>query len=491
VELPTEDPHGTRGCSSDRKTFLTRDLLPLRIQLRHFHSDGGSELIGEQVRGLLREYGISTSHTPRDTPEMNSLLERKVLEIKQRVTCMLLHSTLPLPFWWMAWKTAIQLQLYTPTTTILGHVTPFECVHGTPPNVKRLHIWGSKAYALKPIASRRKDLDSKALSGFLVGYADDGRGYELWLPETESLVTSVHDIINEVIPAYSQEYYAELSAHLQSAAIKVADHTAVPEDYAFLVGTCHRDDEDGLVYRVTRIDVIKGDIVAFRRLDSAATDETPEEKVSIHVADICRMTEDLVSGHTSGQTLFDETTRPAKRAHNPESSRAEPVINPECSIQRAELVDEHPARGQPAFTAGASQERVHSNRSVSGSRVAESRSFKSRSNLTDNLNPPVPLGSRQQPSRACKNIVFTLQETGGLESLDHSHPHPSTKQRWPVPRNPNGNEPCKMRLIPCRTKGGVGGSSRFHADNTRFSGVTLCSKTKQNTDKLSGTKPAW
>jgi hypothetical protein len=74
--------------------------------------------------------------------------------------------------------------------------------------------------------SHRKDLDSKALSGFLVGYAEDCRGYELWIPETESLVTSVHVIIYEVIPEYSQEYNAELSAHLQSTAIKVADHTS-------------------------------------------------------------------------------------------------------------------------------------------------------------------------------------------------------------------------------------------------------------------------
>jgi hypothetical protein len=142
----------------------------------------------------------------------------------------------------------------------------------------------------------------------------------------------------------------------------VADHTAVPEDYPFLVVTCDRDDEDGLVYRVTRIDVIKRNIVTFRRLDSAATDETPEEKVPIHVADICRMTEDLVSGHTSVQTLFDGTTRPAKRAHNPESPTAEPAINPESSTQRAELVNDYPARRQSASTAGASQERVHSNR---------------------------------------------------------------------------------------------------------------------------------
>jgi transposase InsO family protein len=105
---PLKSRTGTEVAAAVR-TFLTRDLPPLRLSIRYFHSDGGSELIGEQVRSLLREKGISTSHTPRDTPEMNSLLERKVREIKQRVSCMLLHSGLPLPFWWMAWKTATQL----------------------------------------------------------------------------------------------------------------------------------------------------------------------------------------------------------------------------------------------------------------------------------------------------------------------------------------------------------------------------------------------
>jgi hypothetical protein len=75
--------------------------------------------------------------------------------------------------------------------------------------------------------------------------------------------------------------------------------TATLQDYEFLKSTCHLDYEDGLVYRVTRVDVIQGDIVAFRRLESANTDETPEEKIPIHVADICRMTEDLVSGRFS------------------------------------------------------------------------------------------------------------------------------------------------------------------------------------------------
>jgi hypothetical protein len=89
---------GPTKVAAEVKTFLARKLPPLRVHLRHFLYDGGSELIDVRVRGLQREHGISTSHTPSDTPEMNSLLERKVRKIKQRVTCMLLHSTLPLPF---------------------------------------------------------------------------------------------------------------------------------------------------------------------------------------------------------------------------------------------------------------------------------------------------------------------------------------------------------------------------------------------------------
>jgi hypothetical protein len=83
-------------------TASVYDLPALGIRLKHFHSDGGSELIREPVCTFLHANVITTSHTPRDTPEMNSLLERKVRDLKERVMSMLLHSTLPVSFWWMA-----------------------------------------------------------------------------------------------------------------------------------------------------------------------------------------------------------------------------------------------------------------------------------------------------------------------------------------------------------------------------------------------------
>jgi hypothetical protein len=165
----------------------------------HFHSDGGSELISELVRTFLYAKGITTSHTPRDTPEMNSLLERKVQDLKERVMSILLYSMLPVSFWWMAWKTACYLQNRMPTVTVYGYMTPFESVRGIPPCLEWQRIWEGKAYVLKLKAARRKDFDDKAYSGFHVGYADDDRGYDIYIPERDKIVTSVHVLFNEVI----------------------------------------------------------------------------------------------------------------------------------------------------------------------------------------------------------------------------------------------------------------------------------------------------
>jgi hypothetical protein len=60
------------------------------------------------------------------------------------------------------------------------------------------------------------------------------------------------------------------------------------------VGLDHLDDEDGLTYKVTRIDKVKGYIEAYRRLVTPRDSDTREELVPIHIFDICGMTDDLV-----------------------------------------------------------------------------------------------------------------------------------------------------------------------------------------------------
>ena len=79
-------------------TFVQIGFPPFGFKLGHLHSDSGVELMSAKVLAFLHSHGIATSHTPRNTPEMNSIVERKVKDLKQRALCMLLHSTLPVPF---------------------------------------------------------------------------------------------------------------------------------------------------------------------------------------------------------------------------------------------------------------------------------------------------------------------------------------------------------------------------------------------------------
>jgi hypothetical protein len=267
------------------KIFLQNDLSKLGQTCGHFHSDGGGELISTLVTNYLNGQGCGTSHSPRDTPEMNSISERRTRTLKEKMVCMLMRSGLPLPFWWCALKCAAWLLNRLPTRTAQGYITPHEYVYDRLPNLKWIRTWGCKAYAMRERGALRKDLQGKADSGFLVGYGDVGLGYEIFLPETNKIVTTVHVIFNEVIPSHTDEYWSEMTK-LQ---VKVDPVAREVNDYVYLVGVHHLDDEDGLVYVTTRVVNQRGYIVGFRKLVTPDGQKTREEKVPIHIADIVRM----------------------------------------------------------------------------------------------------------------------------------------------------------------------------------------------------------
>ena len=66
-------------------TFVNKVLPFLLIHLRHFHSDGGAELVAADVLTFIHKSGVTTSHSPRDTPQMNSITERWVCSLMEKV----------------------------------------------------------------------------------------------------------------------------------------------------------------------------------------------------------------------------------------------------------------------------------------------------------------------------------------------------------------------------------------------------------------------
>ena len=134
--------------------------------MRHYHADGGGELICKLVLAELKARGITYSWTPPDTPELNAVSERKFRTLFERALAMLLRAGLPVVFWWDAYEASEYITNCLPTKTANGYISPEEFVTGSPPDVSHWRIWGCKAYIKIPRSYQRKDSLQELCRGF-------------------------------------------------------------------------------------------------------------------------------------------------------------------------------------------------------------------------------------------------------------------------------------------------------------------------------------
>ena len=81
--------------------------------------------------------------------------------------------------------------------------------------------------------------------GYFVGYDEDTVGWEIYLPASDSYVTTVHVLFDEEPPDRADEYYKELD---EAAAVFTGPKSESVDEYQYLVGTHHIDPDDTLLY---------------------------------------------------------------------------------------------------------------------------------------------------------------------------------------------------------------------------------------------------
>jgi hypothetical protein len=144
--------HGTKFAwvypMKTRDEFIEklRDLVDVKLRrfgakIRHYHADGGAELISKQVLEILKREGSHYTWNPADTPELNSNSERRFRTISERALSMMLRATLPVDFWWDAYEASNFITNRLPTKTAHGYQTPYECVYGEVPDLSQLRVW--------------------------------------------------------------------------------------------------------------------------------------------------------------------------------------------------------------------------------------------------------------------------------------------------------------------------------------------------------------
>ena len=152
--------------------FIDVELKRHGAKIKHYHADGGAELISKAVLTLLKREGSRYTWNPADTPELNATSERKFKTLGERCLSMLLRAGLPVDFWWDAYEASNYITVRLPTRTARGYMTPWECVYEEVPDLAHLRIWGCKAYLKIPKDYLRKDWRDKAFTRYFVGYSE-------------------------------------------------------------------------------------------------------------------------------------------------------------------------------------------------------------------------------------------------------------------------------------------------------------------------------
>ena len=151
---------------------------------------------GENAAGLKQvcdEFGIKMEFTAPNTPQLNGVVERKFVVIRDRGLAIMLGAGLNEEhqgkLWAEAMNTATKLTNVAPT--MATGKPPDEMWYGEYQNwTKHLKKWGQIGFVTIRIKQRK--LDTKSIKCVFVGYADDHAGdtYRMYNPETGKVILS-------------------------------------------------------------------------------------------------------------------------------------------------------------------------------------------------------------------------------------------------------------------------------------------------------------
>lgn len=122
---------------------ITRDWMQLvenqmNLKIKRFRTDNGTEY--SRLDSHLSDKGIKRETTIPHTPQQNGRAERVNRTLSEKIACMMIDAGMPPSYWAEALLQATYVINRTPNCP-LEMITPYEALHGIPPNLSDLHVW--------------------------------------------------------------------------------------------------------------------------------------------------------------------------------------------------------------------------------------------------------------------------------------------------------------------------------------------------------------
>nr|XP_034194668.1 uncharacterized protein LOC117610925 [Osmia lignaria] len=170
--------------------YITRIERQTGKKIKRFRTDNGLEYCNNDLTAYFNQLEIKHERSNVETPQMNGVTKRLNRTLLNLTRAMLKSSGLPQKFWAEAVVMAGYIQNRTGHSAT-GGIVPLTFWSDRKPSVRHLKIFGCLAYAHLPSQGRRK-LDDRAVECIFVGYATQMRGYRLWCPRKQDVITTKH-----------------------------------------------------------------------------------------------------------------------------------------------------------------------------------------------------------------------------------------------------------------------------------------------------------
>lgn len=166
------------------KQFHGMATSHFNLKLARLRSDRGTEYTCHEMKDFCKSQGIIMEINPPHNPQLNGVAERLNRTLMEKARTMLIDGALPNNLWSEAVMTATYLLNRSPTVK-LDDMTPYEAWFGSKPDISKLRVFGSKAYAHADGQLKKLDCrSSKPL--IMIGY--DFSGYRLWDSSARKMV---------------------------------------------------------------------------------------------------------------------------------------------------------------------------------------------------------------------------------------------------------------------------------------------------------------
>jgi transposase InsO family protein len=169
--------------------FINMAQTQLKLKVKEFHSDNGTEYVNEKLNSILKQNGTIHTKSAPNTPQQNSIAERFNRTILEMATCMIQHNKVPEKFWGYAILYANKIKNRIPSQSINNKI-PYFIWYNKNPNLKHYNIFGSNVFNLIEKSERTSKFGSHSNNCLYLGTDSDHGIYILYNYNTKRIIRS-------------------------------------------------------------------------------------------------------------------------------------------------------------------------------------------------------------------------------------------------------------------------------------------------------------